>query len=147
MIVRVAAVVVTLALSACAGPEYHDLDGNALQLDQFRGRWVVINYWAIWCQPCREEIPELNQLAADAPERIALLGVSFDLPPLEEATEQARSLGIAFPVLLEDPAPELGYARPEVLPTTVLLDPDGAIASILEGPQSAASIVAAIEAP
>ena len=84
-------------------------------------QWNVINYWAIWCKPCREEIPELNQL--NQIENVVVLGVNFDGKVGEALVSDAGDLGIAFDII-DDPAASLNIARPSVLPTTLVLSPE-----------------------
>lgn len=127
-------------LTACA-PEPGD--GGSLSLEQSRGRWVVINYWAEWCKPCIREIPELNALN-EAYRSVAVFGVNFDGADGEELARQVEQLGIAFPTLETDPAAELGLQRPAVLPTTLVLDPTGRLADTLVGPQTLESLAQAI---
>ena len=97
------------------------------------GSWRVVNYWAIWCTPCREEIPELNRLAER--EDITVLGVNFDAKRGESLAEDSVELGIKFPTI-DDPSGLFGIARPDKLPTTLLIDPDGNLVSTLVGPQT-----------
>lgn len=127
-----------LALSGCGsgkGPQ------PGLALEQLRGQWVVINYWAIWCKPCIQEIPELNALN-ELPE-VTVLGVNYDGAAAEELRQQTEQLGIAFDVLATDPASELGIDRPVVLPTTLILDPAGELRTTLVGPQTFESLAQA----
>ena len=105
-------------------------------------QWNVINYWAIWCEPCREEIPELNQL--NQIENVVVLGVNFDGKVGEALISDAVDLGIAFDTI-DDPASNLNISRPSVLPTTLVLSPEGALAATLVGPQTAESIMAHID--
>ena len=97
------------------------------------GSWRVVNYWAIWCTPCREEIPELNRLSERGD--ITVLGVNFDAKRGEALTEDSMDLGIEFPTI-DDPSGLLGIARPDKLPTTLVIDPDGNLVSTLVGPQT-----------
>ena len=133
--------VLAVGLTACSG-DAGKPGGGALS--ELRGQWLVINYWAQWCAPCIEEIPELNALAAERPD-IRVLGVNYDGATGEELTRQERELGVAFRTLTTDPAAELGIQRPSVLPTTLLIDPDGAIAASLVGPQTLESLQDSIE--
>ena len=94
----------------------------------------MVNYWAIWCAPCREEIPELNALHQGSP--LTVLAVNYDGQQGETLTLQAAELGIRFELLEQDPGPELGIERPRVLPTTLLIDPEGVVTDILVGPQT-----------
>ena len=105
-------------------------------------QWNVINYWAIWCKPCREEIPELNQL--NQVENVVVLGVNFDGKIGEALISDAVDLGIAFDVI-DDPASNLNISRPSVLPTTLVLSPEGTLVATLVGPQTAESIMAYID--
>ncbi len=105
-------------------------------------QWNVINYWAIWCKPCREEIPELNQL--NQIENVVVLGVNFDGKVGEALVSDADELGITFDII-DDPASSLNIARPSVLPTTVILSPEGTLVATLVGPQTAESIMAYID--
>jgi thiol-disulfide isomerase/thioredoxin len=116
--------------------------GDGLQLDELRGQWVLINYWATWCKPCIQEIPELNALAQQYP-GVTVLGVNFDGTRGEELARQVSELGIEFPILEQDPAAALGTNRPSVLPTTLVLGPDGELRATLIGPQTLESLALA----
>ena len=105
-------------------------------------QWNVINYWAIWCKPCREEIPELNLL--NQIENVVVLGVNFDGKVGEALVSDAGDLGIAIDII-DDPAANLNISRPSVLPTTLVLSPEGALVATLVGPQTAESIMAQID--
>jgi thiol-disulfide isomerase/thioredoxin len=129
-----------LALTACSPTEQ---PGNTLQLDELRGQWVVINYWAIWCKPCIQEIPELNALA-EMPQ-VTVLGVNYDNASGQELEQQLQKLSIFFPTLDTDPASLLGVARPVVLPTSLVLDPAGQLRTTLVGPQTLETLAAATE--
>jgi len=98
------------------------------------GQWRVVNYWAIWCTPCREEIPELNALDRETP--LVVLAINYDGVTGEQLRTQAATLGIAFGQLETDPGPALGVPRPRVLPTTLLVDPQGHVTDTLVGPQT-----------
>ena len=105
-------------------------------------QWNVVNYWAIWCKPCREEIPELNQL--NQIENVVVLGVNFDGKVGEALISDAGDLGIAFDII-DDPAAYLNISRPSDLPTTLVLSPEGTLVATLVGPQTAESIMAHID--
>ena len=122
-------------LTACSAPN------SALPGE---GKWRLVNYWALWCTPCREEIPVLN--AFDQRPDVQVLGVNFDRVQGAKLTTQAAQLGITFDNLAEDPAPLLGQARPQILPTTWLVDPDGRLVTTLIGPQTEASLARALQA-
>ncbi len=130
-----------LTLASCS-TENPPLGIEQLSAD---GRTVIINYWAIWCAPCREEIPELNEFAAEHADRVAVYAVNFDGVMGEQLLQQAGELGIEFALLEEDPAAELGYARPTVLPTTLFISADGEVLQRLLGPQTLADLEQALQ--
>lgn len=105
----------------------------------------VINYWAIWCAPCREEIPELNELAVGNPSTVIVQGVNYDGVTGEKLREQAAQLGIEFEMLEQDPGLSLGIERPTVLPTTVIVSPDSKVLHILLGPQTREGLESLLE--
>jgi thiol-disulfide isomerase/thioredoxin len=114
-------------------------DSPTASLEELRGQWVVINYWAQWCKPCIEEIPELNALDQKY-EQVTVLGVNYDGAIGEALAQQKTRLGLAFASLEADPSAQLGIPRPIVLPTTLILDPDGQLAASLVGPQTIESL-------
>ena len=130
-----------LALSACTEAPEQNLTRT---IEDLRGQWVVINYWAKWCKPCIREIPELNELNRKY-EQVSVLGVNYDGATGEELATQLLELGVEFPMLEQDPAPGLGVPRPQVLPTTLILDPSGQLTQTLVGPQTLASLARATQ--
>src|SRR5438105_7443432 len=73
-------------------PSYKDLNGNIIHLSDFHSQWLLINYWAYWCKPCFQEIPELN--AFSQKEHIPILGVSYDQGSDEDLKKWVTQLGI-----------------------------------------------------
>ena len=128
-------------LSSCSEEENTPA---SVSLEDFRGKWVVVNYWAIWCKPCIEEIPELNRLNSQF-DQVVVVGVNYDGVTGSELAQQLADLDVQFPTLDADPSFELGIARPLVLPTTIILDPQGVVTGTLVGPQTAASLAAVTE--
>jgi len=82
-------VVFMLGLSGCQQPEFYSVQGGEHRFDDFKGRYLVVNYWATWCAPCIREIPELNAFADEFHDRVAVWGVNFDAP---EGAEQLRQV-------------------------------------------------------
>jgi thiol-disulfide isomerase/thioredoxin len=128
-----------LSLLACSAPEDPT---RQPRLEDLRGQWVVINYWAQWCTPCIKEIPHLNRLDQEY-SQVTVLGVNYDGASGEELEQQQQKLGVAFASLEADPAAQLGTPRPVVLPTTLVLNPDGQIVTTLIGPQTLQSLLQA----
>lgn len=143
IIKRVSLIAHLVLLIACSEGALKVQGGDDTSLKDFSGQWLLINYWAIWCKPCIEEIPELNAL--NLQEGISVLGYNFDRAQGAELEEQIASLAIDFPVLLDDPAASLGLEAPKALPATIVLDQQGQFHSWLMGPQTRASITAHIQ--
>ncbi len=125
-----------LALAGCAedwGPDQH---GTAVTAQQLEGQWLLINYWAEWCGPCRVEIPELNALD-EAYDDITVLGVNFDGLQGEELAAASKDLDVRFRVLSIDPAERLDLPRSAVLPVTYIIDASGKVREQLVGEQTA----------
>lgn len=130
-------------LSACQPQSFRQAEGPAIDWDSLRGQWVLVNYWARWCKPCLEEIPELNTL--DAAPDITVLGVNYDGVAGAELVQQGREMGIEFALLAEDPGPALGWSAPVGLPATFVVAPDGSLLQARFGPQTEAGIRALID--
>ena len=105
---------------------------------------MLVNYWAEWCAPCREEIPELNAFHRNNAEHALVVGINFDQLPVAQVREQADKFGIEFPVLAKEPVARWGQPRPQVLPSTLVIDADGNWLGTLVGPQSEESLKQAV---
>ncbi len=135
-------------LAGCSSDSTPLADGTSTKWSHWNGRPIVINYWAEWCAPCRHEIPELNALHRERTETGAVvLGVNYDGITGARLGALIERMQIEFPVLVEDPMDRWGYARPGVLPTTIIVARDGGVRDILVGPQTRDSILAALRGP
>jgi len=106
--------------------EWTDLDGKTLRLSTYRGKVVVVNFWATWCLPCREEMPALQRVAASEPD-IVVLEVDL-MEPRDKARSFLDSLGLdrLQPVLDSDGATTRRFGV-LTLPSTFFVDKDGVI--------------------
>lgn len=145
--VRMLLVTILLVLTAgCERVEVERLaDGSAVQFDHWDGRWLIINYWAEWCGPCRKEIPELNLLHAErAATGAVVLGVNYDGLTGDSLASLVEEMGIEFPVLVQDPRLRWGVEQPAVLPSTIIVNPAGELSEVLVGPQHYEDLIQAI---
>lgn len=131
---RVGIILALLMLAGCQNQEFEKPDGTTLEWESLRGHWVLVNYWAEWCKPCLEEIPELNEL--DRASAIVVLGVNFDDIQGQELIDLGKRMGIEYGMLSEDPGPEFGWKTPVALPATFVVDPDGDLVEARFGPQT-----------
>lgn len=134
-------VVAGLLLAGCADDWGVDQHGRKVTAGQLEGQWLVINYWAEWCKPCRTEIPELNRLEQELRDKGAqVLGVNFDALQGDALTRAAEAFDIRFTVLAQDPAERLELPRNDVLPVTYIIGADGRLRERLVGEQTAAGL-------
>jgi thiol-disulfide isomerase/thioredoxin len=124
-----------IGCSADAPSEYALLDGGSVDLKAPQ-KLVLINYWAIWCAPCRKEIPEFNKLQADHADQVAIYAVNFDGSQGDVLRSEMAKLGIEFPSLVADPRAIWGLEPVQVLPETLVISPDGKLLQRLIGPQT-----------
>ncbi len=102
-------------------------------LADYRGKWVVLNFWATWCAPCRTEMPSLDRLQAAMPD-IAVLPVATGRNAVEGIERFYTEAGIMNLPVLRDPSSELARAAQVMgLPVTVILNPEGAEVARLIG--------------
>lgn len=129
-----AAAASSLVLRAPA-PEFtlHAADGRNVRLGELRGQVVLVNFWATWCSPCREEMPQLDKLYQKYHgSGFTLLGVSVD-DDANNAQAVARRLGVTFPVLLDTDKQVSKLYDLATMPSTVLIDRDGRVRYLNRG--------------
>lgn len=119
-------------------------DGTELGVDDFRGRVLVLNFWASWCGPCRAEQPDLNEAFASLPEdEVAFLGVNIQ-DTVVNAQAHEREFDMPYPSLFD---PANAYAAryegvgPRSIPSTIVIDKEGRVAARLFGITNTTEVV------
>ena len=104
------------------------IDGKDLSLASLRGKVVIVNFWATWCPPCREEIPDLIALQSKYKDQLQIIGVSQDEAPPSTVAQFAAEHGMNYPVVMDTPEIERLFTNIHALPTSFIIDRDGRIA-------------------
>jgi thiol-disulfide isomerase/thioredoxin len=99
-----------------------DLDGRAVSSADYKGKVVIVNFWATWCPPCRAEIPDLVALQEKYADRLQIIGVSEDDAPLEEVRRFVAEHRINYPVVMTTREISALFPGVRALPTTFVLD-------------------------
>jgi thiol-disulfide isomerase/thioredoxin len=105
----------------------NDLNGNVISTAAFHGKVVLINFWATWCPPCREEIPEMIALASRYKDGLQIIGVSMDDDPPEAIRAFTRAANMNYPVVMGGEKLSDEYGGIPALPTTFVLDTNGRV--------------------
>ncbi|MGB5245132.1 MAG: TlpA disulfide reductase family protein [Woeseia sp.] len=123
------------ALTGQAAPDFvlKSASGSNLRLSEYRGDVVMINFWATWCGPCRQEMPLLDDLYSRY-ERVGfkLLGVNID-DDSRRAMKMIEELGVSFPVLFDEQKDVSKLYQVEAMPVTVLVDRNGTVRHVHHG--------------
>jgi thiol-disulfide isomerase/thioredoxin len=118
-----------LALAAsCAqadGFKMTDTAGKTHTLAGYKGKWVLVNYWATWCPPCLEEIPDLIALHENKKNNLVVIGVALDFRSASQVTDFAESMLVSYPIVLGSPQVVAQIGPVQGLPTTYLYNPEG----------------------
>ena len=131
----IATVQAVAALNGQQAPDFvlKSFDGENLRLSEFRGEVVMLNFWATWCGPCRQELPLLDELYAHYNKvGFTLLGVNIDENE-SQAASMVRELGVSFPVLFDQSKKVSRLYQVDAMPATVLIDRDGRVRHVHRG--------------
>lgn len=104
-----------------------DLSGKVVSTAALKGKVVLLNFWATWCGPCREEIPEMIKLQAQYEDSLEIIGASEDEAPPQQVAKFAQKAGINYPVIMSSAQLEREYGGVDALPTTFVINADGRV--------------------
>jgi thiol-disulfide isomerase/thioredoxin len=113
---------------------FKDMQGKTQRLADYRGKWVLVNFWATWCPPCQEETPDLISLhKAHKDTDLVVIGVALDSTK-EAITEFTAKYAIPYPIIYGSyTMAETQVGKVDALPTSYLYDPKGELAILQEG--------------
>jgi|WetSurMetagenome_2_1015567.scaffolds.fasta_scaffold45624_5 peroxiredoxin len=111
-----------------AAPQFtlHDVDGRPISLSSYRGKVVILDFWAPWCPPCRREIPDFISLQNQyASQGLQVIGIGLDQP--SNVASFVQRYGVNYPVVIGDDAISNSYGGVSGIPTTFIIDKQGII--------------------
>jgi thiol-disulfide isomerase/thioredoxin len=116
------------------------LDGQKIAFNSLKGKWIFLNYWASWCQPCLDEIGEFNHFYDQQKNKIALFAINYDMLSFSEQIKLIKKYNIHYPSLKNDPAKDLQLQSIPGVPATFVFNPEGKLTQTLFGPQTKLSL-------
>ena len=124
-----------------------NLDGEIISATDFRGKWLVINYWATWCAPCRDEMPELVKFQSENKDNVQVIGIAYEDAEVQKLKNFAADFEINYPLLTIDIYNPPGFAEEGGLglPTTIVYNPAGMRHKKHMGPIDAAGLLEMVQ--
>jgi thiol-disulfide isomerase/thioredoxin len=111
-----------------------DLRGRTVRLSDYRGKVVLVNFWATWCPPCRAEVPDLIRWQREYKGRgLQVVGITYPPTNVREVRRFIRRFRVSYPVLLGARETKTIFIEGETLPVTIVLDRQGNIRERIEG--------------
>ena len=122
----------TVVFAESEAPDFQlrDINKNEVSLSDYRGKVVLVNFWATWCQPCLVELPHLQEMYKELKDRdFVVLSISVDAPrDVSKVKPLVKTRGLEFPVLLDTSSSVLSVYNPsQALPYNVLIDKEGKV--------------------
>lgn len=104
------------------------LDGKTVKLSDYKGKIVIIDFWATWCPPCRKGIPDLVEIQKQYKENVVVIGISLDQEnTIKDLAPFIKQYGINYPVVLGDQKVVMDYGNIQAIPTSFIVDQAGNI--------------------
>ncbi|HEU4709773.1 MAG TPA: TlpA disulfide reductase family protein [Methylophilaceae bacterium] len=122
------------ASGASQGFVLTDMAGKQHRLSDYRGKWLLVNYWATWCPPCLEEIPDLVLTYDDHKSKdLAIIGIALQYKSRKEVADFVDDMLMSYPIVLGNKSVTSQIGPDEVLPTTFIYDPEGKLVKVRRG--------------
>ena len=126
----------SVAAQKVKAPQFklRDVNGRTVRLSDYKGKVVLINFWATWCPPCRAEMPDLVRLQRQhAKEGLQIIGITYPPEIKTRVRRFARNLKVNYPIILGTREIKARFSSEETLPLTVVINRDGTVKDIISG--------------
>jgi thiol-disulfide isomerase/thioredoxin len=111
-----------------------DIEGRTLRLSDYKGKVVLLNFWATWCAPCRSEMPELIKWQNEHRKRgLRVIGITYPPEDLAEVRKFTKSIKTNYPIVIGDEKTRALFDKGETLPVTVVIDRKGLVREVIQG--------------
>lgn len=117
-----------VSAATAEGFNFKDSKGKMHRLEDYKGKWVLVNFWATWCPPCLEEMPALQKLH-ETRKDLVVIGIAMEYQDAEYVKQFADDLLVSFPIVLGDRKIAAQIGKVPGLPTTYLYNPEGRVAA------------------
>lgn len=124
------------AMASDSDPEFVTLAGKPVKLSDYKGKWVIVNYWATWCPPCRMEIPELEMFYEKNKANAVVLGVNYETGDVKHVQKFVTQQMVSYPIVREKRGADgrnTVFGPLKGLPTTYMVTPKGEVVAARTG--------------
>ena len=140
------ALLLTLTSTASMAFNFTDTQGHPQNLASYHGKWVLVNFWATWCPPCRAEIPDLIALQKQYQNgKLTIIGIAMDYDSPAQVSDFVRQMHINYPIVLGNDLIAQQVGEVQGLPTSYLFDPQGKIVAYQVGPLTKEAVAGYID--
>jgi peroxiredoxin len=112
------------------------LDGKKASLSDYRGKWVFLNFWATWCPPCLQEMPEMEQFHKQFKSKMSMVAISVDKDDPAKIAAFVKDRGYTFEVFMDGDGESLSKFGESSIPVTYIINPSGDVVSRANGPRT-----------
>lgn len=132
---KIITLILVIVLTGCQKFDIDVYNGPDTSLENLKGKWVVINYWADWCPPCLKEMPELVNFANANPD-INVYAFNYDELEISELKPQLKKFNVDIPSIISHPRDIWGIKTPQTIPATYFINTEGELVLSLFKPQT-----------
>ncbi len=134
LLVALSSIVLGQGFSSAPKLTLKDIKGRALRLSDYKGKVVLLNFWATWCAPCRAEMPDLVKWQREYRKHgLQIIGITYPPEELAEVRKFTKSIKVNYPIALGKEQTKAIFDKGETLPITVLIDKKGVVREVIQG--------------